>query len=259
MPAKILILSMILLPFVLLMGVFHDRMDKDSVGELGFWLGVSLLGMAGVCFVGYTDPRIYRYLIAIWSFSSVFMVVFVFQNSFGLKKEFILGVGGIIFFIVFFGGSYVSKKVVPCSIPTVEENVGVLFNRIHMGDVIPEYYPKNAAVLKEFHKNKQKSMKAAWDVGRGGANSLSAFLLPVRPQLGLWCTTIVKWSSYANEDLIINDLKEHKIEWVMNSESDELVFYTLEEYAEELVQENRYPEKMYYNYSFPKELSDIQW
>ncbi len=259
MPAKLLALIMIALPFVLLVAAFRNRIENSSVQELGFWLGVSLLGMAGVCFVCYTDPRIYRYLIAVWAFASIFAIEYVLRNCFGFKKTFVLGIGSMILFLLFLGAGIVSKKVIPCKIPTMRENADVLLNRIHMDDVILKYYPKNIAALKGFHENREKAMRAAWDIGRGGANSLSAFLLPVRPQVGLWCTSNIRWNSYGNKDSIINDLKEYGVEWIMNGEGDTLKFLTLAEFAEKAMRQERYPSQVFYNYSFPAELADIQW
>ena len=131
-------------------------------------------------------------------------------------------------------------------------------NRLHFSDIADRYYPLNKIAEAGLKAHPQKGMKGAWDIGIGGANPLSAFLLPVRPQVGLWNTSVVKWDSYAHPESIVADLKEHGIEWVMRVEGDRLIFLSPEQYAGEAVRYDRYPKNIFYNYNFPQELAEIR-
>ena len=127
-----------------------------------------------------------------------------------------------------------------------------------MKDLIPRYYPESIIANKGFYQNEKKAEKAAWDIGVGGTRPHSAFLDPVRPQVGLWATTVIKWDSYADEKLIVKDLKDFGIESIMRVEKDSLRFLTLEEYAKEAVTYDRFPKEKFYNYSFPEEVARIR-
>ncbi len=257
-PAKILALTNIFLPFIMMLTVLRRRENVANILELCFWLFVSFLGIAGVCFVAYTDPRPYRYPIAIFSFSSVYAVYYVLKNLLGLSEKWIVNKGGILFVLIILGMNLSFPKGLPCQRPTWKENWGVLVNKIHMQDIILQYYPKVRTALEGFNKNKVKAEQSAWDIGMGGRTVLSMFLLPVRPQLGLWTTTVVRWDSYEKEELIVKDVTDFGVQWVMNAEGETLQFLTPKDYAKEAVGYERYPKTKYYNYNFPQELSEIR-
>lgn len=259
MPLKILALVMAGLPFIFLIAALRSKIEKDAVAPLCFWLGVSFLAVAGFCFVTFSDPRIYRYALPVFAYSTVFSMTYVLQYCVGIKREFILGIGSVILFFLVFGLTLATRKIIPCKVATVSDNIGVLFNRIHMKEAILKYYPQNIMALREFDRHKEKVSEAAWDVGPGGANPFSAFLLPVRPQVGVWCTTLIKWKSFEDERSVIRDLNEAGIKWVMTADGDSLKFLTSAEFAERVVKLNRYPKESFYNYGFPSELSQIQW
>lgn len=44
----------------------------------------------------------------------------------------------------------------------------------------------------------------------------------------------------------------------MRVKDDQLVFLPIEDYAQEAVQYERYPRKIFYNYGFPQELAEVK-
>ena len=69
--AKYILISILSLPFVVCISVIKERADKKEIVEICFWLGVCLISLLGLCFAIFEDPRYYRYLIGIFSFSAV--------------------------------------------------------------------------------------------------------------------------------------------------------------------------------------------
>jgi len=258
LPSKLLFLVVVFLPIIILVSVIRTSIDKEAIFELGYWLGLCLLGLASVCLVCFCDPRIYRYLLPLFSFSFVYSIVFILQKCLGLNKKFIFGVGSIMLCFVFLGLTIYAKKQIPCQSAGIKDNIGVILNKIHAEDVKKEYYPKNFLALEAIKTQSEKFQTAAWDIGRGGDNPFSAFWLPVKPQVGLWSTTVIRWDSYNNEDLIVKDLKDYGLQWVISGEGNGVAFLTLEDYAQKASQQERYPSSVYYNYGFPQELADIQ-
>ncbi|MCB9748175.1 MAG: glycosyltransferase family 39 protein [Candidatus Omnitrophica bacterium] len=253
--SKILILVFSLFPIILFVAASHSNIEKEVIKELGFWLTVSFLSIAGICFIAYTDPRPYRYIIGVLSFSTIISIDFILKYTLLLKERILYGWVSVILLVIFLVPSIVLKKGLPCTRPTLEENVDVLLNKTHMKDVIQKYYHNTANILEEYNKNKNKANQSAWDIGYGGRNSFSAFLLPIRPQVGLWCTTIINWDSYKDKNLVVRDLNKYGIKWIMNGEEGYLKFVSLSEYADQVVLQNRYPKNKFYNYNFPEELS----
>ena len=84
-------------------------------------------------------------------------------------------------------------------------------------------------VPESFRNNQEKVSSAAWDAGTG--MNLPAFLLPVKPVISPWLSTIIKWDSYESEEPIVSDLRRHGIDWVMSLASDKVVFLSSGEYA----------------------------
>ena len=109
-----------------------------------------------------------------------------------------------------------------------------------------------------FEAHREMAMKGAWDTGVAGVTPLSAFLLPIRPQVGLWHTTVVQWDSYNNPESVVTDLENYGIKWIMRVKDGRLIFLSLEEYAKEAVLYDRHPKKFFYDYGFPRELSEMK-
>ena len=123
-----------------------------------------------------------------------------------------------------------------------------------MNDVILRHYPKNILARELFEHNKDRAMRSAWN--DDGFHGLSAFLLPDRPHVGLWFATVVRWDSYQNEELIIKDLKDYGLQWIMDSSSGPtVVFLSLEEYAKKAVTYDRFPKQIGFPYNMPEELT----
>ena len=129
-------------------------------------------------------------------------------------------------------------------------------NRLHMPDVIPRYFPEVSVILDGLNKNKEKIDTSAWD---HASSNFPSFLLPVRPMVGPWWTTVIKWDSYKSPDLISKDLKDYSIEWIMRVKDNKLIFMPIEEYAGEAAGYDRHPQKIAYDYGFPPELSRIKY
>jgi hypothetical protein len=102
-------------------------------------------------------------------------------------------------------------------------------------------------------------VSAAWDSGVGGVTQLSAYLLPSRPQVGLWHTTAVRWGSYKDVKTITSDLQNLGIEWIMKVEQGKLIFESDEIYAKRAVEFDRFPKQLFYNYGFPQELVNVKY
>jgi hypothetical protein len=151
--------------------------------------------------------------------------------------------------IIFQEGGYFNR-------PTFKENINVIFNKIHMDNVISKYFPQVPIILSGLSENKEKAKTSAWELGTGV--NFPAFLLPDKPMVSLWLTTLIKWDSYNKEDLIISDLKKYGIEWIARVENDKLVFIPVIDYARELINYDRSPKKVFYDYGFPQELSCIK-
>lgn len=251
--AKYVIIVISLLPLILGIAIARFKINLDTILELCFWLGLSVLTIMGICLFCHQDPRFYRFPLGILSFSAVFSIHFVLKCCFNIRKKIILGIVILLlslpgYKIIYQQGGYFRR-------PTLKENMDVLFNRIHMDYAINKHYPQIPVILKGLNENKEKVSLSAWDAGTGF--NLPAFLLPERPIVSLWATTIIKWDSYNKEESIINDLKEYGLKWVMSVRNDKLTFIPIEEYAREAVKYERFPKKIFWDYGFPAELANI--
>lgn len=254
---KIVIVTIIFLPLILFFAHLRSSTDKESVNEFCYWLGVCMLSMIGLCLIGFFDPRNYRYLIAIAGFSAIFSMDFILSNCLLIKNRFITGamiliISSLGYHVMFveIGGGF--RR------PTFKQNIQVILNQIHTDDVIDDFYPEHRSAINGFNQYKEKAMRSAWEVPF--ARKYSAFMLPTRPQLVFRGTNIIKWDSYDKEELIVEDLKDYGIEYVMKPTKDELLFLTPEEYAPIAMEKGkqRFPKEILYDYGFPKELTQIR-
>ncbi len=251
--SKLVLIIFCLFPFLLGIAVSYSRINIKEISEIGYWVGVSLLFIVGLCLVSFVDPRHYRYGLAIFSFTFAWTVFSLWKNFIGKR-----GIGIVILLILLVGAKDV--KIVfsqggSLRRPSLSQNLKVLTNQLKTQDVIYQYFPANRIVEQEIIKYKDKIPFAAWDTGIAGKTNLSAFLLPTRLQVGLWHTTVVKWDSYSSVDKIPSDLKSFGIKWVMRVENGHLIFLSPQKYAAEALCYNRSPQGTAYNYGFPAELS----
>jgi hypothetical protein len=143
--------------------------------------------------------------------------------------------------------------------PFMQDNVAVLKNKLHMAQIMPYYYPGNYVVFREYGQHSNEVRVSAWDTEVGGVTKLSAFLLPVRPQVGLWYTTAVNWESYPYPQKIVEDLIKQRILYIMTVKDSHLNFEKITDYAVRASQFDRHPKETFYNYNFPPELSEVKY
>ena len=143
--------------------------------------------------------------------------------------------------------------------PFIRDNIAVLQNKLHMEQIAGYYFPETAVAFKEIKMNAAKVMTGAWDTELGGISGLSAFLLPTRPQIGLWFTTAVKWDSYRDPNRVVVDLQAAEIQWVISVKDGHLFFETPQDYASRAVKYDFLPKKLFFNYEFPNELVDVYY
>ncbi|MDD5069926.1 MAG: hypothetical protein PHV17_04275 [Candidatus Omnitrophica bacterium] len=252
-PAKYVLVCIFSLPLVFLKYIYKKEFVKEEISELCFWVGASILILCGLCFAAWQDPRAYRFPIGVFSFTSVLFLRFSIKTMLNIKKEIIPVI--IIIVLSFQGCGIIYKSGVIDRRPTIRENIDVALNKIHMDYIIEKHHSEIPDILDIISENKDKIDSSAWFTEL----NTSAFLLPDRPRISLFCTTTttVKWDSYAREDLIIDDLREKGIEWVMMFKDKVLVFVPIKQAAEDIVKFDRFPKKTMFDYGFPEELTLI--
>lgn len=251
--AKFIILTIAFLPLILITANQRKKVTEEASLELFFWLSSGILVIMGTALVCFHDPRYYRFPLAILSFAAVFSLRYIMEYCLNLKKEVFLT--GIILFIALVGVKSIYRPI--CAFPTVKENIGVLFDKIHMDYCIRKYFPHVLVIDQGLKDNAQKLDKAAWGLGEG--QNYPQFLIPTRPLVSLWSSSLIKWNSYGNTDAIISDLTDAGIEWVMVVEDKQLRFLPIQEYALIANKFNRFPDKTYCDYGFPPELNRISY
>lgn len=251
---KIVLLAVVFGPLTLILLGRRGEFNREQIREWAYWLTTSIFIVMGICMVTFVDPRHYRYGIAVFSFAAVLSIDLILKKTMNVRKDWMIA-GLLILFALRHlplmwaqGGSF--------KYPTINDNIQVLLNKMHFSDVIQRYYPQNIVVQNEYRLHPEQFEHKAWDTAIG--SQLSSFLLPIRPQVGLWSTTVVKWDSYDHPELIVKDLKEYGIEGVMRVKGGKLIFLTPEEYAREAAAYDRYPKSIFYNYNFPQELTEIR-
>ena len=138
--------------------------------------------------------------------------------------------------------------------PSLRDNWLVLTDHLHADDIIKIHYPENLIAEEGLVQNPDKGRKGAWYLSHT-KTTMSRFWLTDRPYVGFWFTTIVGWGSYDREDLIIKDIKDFGIEWIMMVKDQKLMFLSPEEYAKTAILFDRKSKKIAYSYdTFPEEL-----
>ena len=254
--AKFVIVAVSFLPFILLFLIVKKRIDFAQAEELMYWLGLSVLFVMGIALAHYTDPRYYRFGIAILSFSAVFALNYVLGNAFNLKPNMCAGIILLLamvgYRIMFFqgGGSYR---------PYVQDNIKVILDKVHTFDYVDTYYPNVRLAREGYTKNSVKASQSAWLAGFAGGTNYSPFFLPIRPQVDLWFTSVVGYDSFKDDKKIVNDLAKFGIQWVMEVKNEGLIFLSLEDFAKQAVQWERYPKGRAWDYGFPREIFELHY
>jgi hypothetical protein len=186
----------------------------------------------------------------------VISIRYILYYCLNLKNETISSI--IIIILSLQGFSLVYKGFLES--PSLQENIQVMLDKIHMEDVIRKHKrcPDIFKLREEIARNPEKFSYSAWDAKSFGLN-IPAFLLPPRPIVSLWCNSLIKWKSYASEELILKDLKDYNIRWVMQAKECSLAFIPSEAYAAQAAKYERFPKDLIWNYNFPEELVRIKY
>lgn len=251
---KMVLMGILSLPFIVLISSPKSPGDHKEIFELSYWLGLSILFMAGLCMISFVDPRHYRYGLNVFTFCVVILGRYLMMRICGTRCLWLLQAGLIVFAlahvnIIFAHGGLLKR-------PSFRDNLRTLTGQLSEEDAMKRYYPGTEIIKEILKQNPVKVEKAAWDTGVAGEAYIyvSPFLLPVKPQVGLWHTTLVKWDSYARPEWIVKDLQDAGIERVMHFEDQKLQFLSLEEYAALAGQYDRFPKIRAYDYGLPREL-----
>jgi hypothetical protein len=251
-PAKYVLISIFILPCIIFILAVKRKIDSPEIAELCFWLLICISALFGLCLATWQDPRIYRFPIGLFSFTAVLALRFIIKHLFNLKNEIIAA--GVVLLLSLQGYSIINRGGVIVNRPTVQENIGIALNRIHMDYIIRKHQPEVFIMLGGIRANKEKFDSSAWFMD----DITSAFLMPDRPGISLLFTTTIKWDSYAQEALVINDLRKNGIKWVMTFNKNSFVFLPIEEFAREAIKFDRSPKKTLFDYGFPEELTRIK-
>lgn len=256
MPAKRVLFTLVLFPVILLKILTKNELDKEKTIELVYWISLSVFALFGICYVTHQDPRYYGYPIALMAFASVYSLHYILTECFKIKNIVILCMCMLYFasrgykFFKEEGGFY--------HLPYYKENLLVLKDKLHTADVIDTYFLHQAYVEKGIIGNQALIEKSGWDYSQGGTN-YSPFLVPIRPQVSFWWTSIINWDSYESEEKIINDLRDFGIEYVMGVENSELRFIPISEFAKKAIKFDRYPKRIQFPGFLPEELTRTKY
>jgi hypothetical protein len=245
------------LPLISIAAMREKNFNSEQFYELCYWLGLSILLVLGICLSCHQDPRYYRYNIAVLSFASIFGIDFLFTQCLRIKPLAIKTM--LILALSVPGYPYMWYQNGSFLYPTFKDNLNVLLNKTHTIDHIRKYFPLNATINENYAEFADKINHGAWDKGIAGVTKLSAFLLPIRPQVGMWLTSVVRYDSYGHESLIKQDLKNFGLDWIMTVKNNEFTILSIDDYAREAALYEKHPKETLYNYGFPNELSSVSY
>lgn len=252
-PAKYVCLTISFFPLIMVLSILKDKFDKEVLKELFYWLSLSAILVVTTCLASHQDPRYFRFALGVFSFAALLSIKYVLQNCLNIKNQSLIA---FICIVLAVPGYSIVKISGGASVrPSLKDNLGVLFDKIHFKDVMDRHYPANIIAQEGFEQNKEKALRSAWYFDLYDATRFSAFLLPTRPEVSFWLTNIVSWSSYEREEDIVKDIKNYGIEYLMDVRDGRLVFLTPQEFAKEAVKNDRRPKKIFYPYDFPPELT----
>ncbi len=254
--AKVLIGLIIFFPLIVFGAVHRKQYDREIFQEMSYWLTLSVVVMIAIPLVNFVDPRNYRYGIALIAVAVVIGLHFLLRYVFKAPRFLEIT---IILLIAVQGWGIMLHQGGDFKRPFIHDNWLVLTDHLHMKEMMYYYYPANAVVEQELPAYKELFASGAWDIGVAGVTPLSAFLLPTRPQVGLWYTTAVRWDSYSSPMLVAMDLSESGINWVMGVRNGHMYFENPLQYGQRAAAFDRHPSHLFYNYNFPEELSVVRY
>lgn len=255
---KYLWMAICFLPILLIVVLRREKFNRDALLELFYWVGISILTVLGTSLTAHYEPRYYRFFIGIFVFAAIFSMNYILVHCFNLKNKWIIiGVIGLLSiagYKVGFeqGGSF--KR------PTFEENWKVLTSRMSMDEVIDKYYPAVNPIRRVMEANPDKVSSLAYHIPEQHMQFPLIFL-PIKPVVCTWRSSLVKWDSYISEELIVKDLKEHGVEWVLTERPapQDYAIQPAAEFAKTLIKVERYPKMGLYDYGFPREFIELKY
>lgn len=250
-PSKLVALMLTFLPLVILIALKkRNPPDRDEMLELCFWLVLSVLMLIGVTKGSHWDSRYYRFPIGIFTWAAMFGIYFVFRYNLGITRKWVAG--GCLFVFALTGVRIVKAEDGPFFYPNIKENIGVIMNRIHMADIMPKQYPNVKNLQQAIADNPDKMESVAYYVR--AMSNFPLYFVPTRPIVGVYRTNVIGWDSYDSEELVVKDLVDNGIKWVVAFDGTNAEFLSPQEFAEIAVQENRFPKEYYHADFFPDEL-----
>jgi len=246
----------IALPFILIVADLRSKKKDYTSQELCYWVGLCIIAVIGISWMGFNGVRNYRYVFGMASFSLIFSVHYILSYCCKIKNQVIIG--AILLALGAAKWHVIVEEKGHRQRPAIEDNIAVLKNELHTADVIERVYWRQGITEKGYYDNLEKAQKSAW-----GSASIwkrySFFLVPFRPQITIWSTSIINWNSLENEELIAKDIRDYGLEYVMVPYDEELQFLTPEEYAKTIVHYKKKPDKILFDYGHPEELLKIKW
>ncbi len=254
MAAKYVCLMLSFLPIILFIYLRQDNIDKEPLEEFSYWMAMSVIALITLCLVAHWDPRYYRYAIAIFGFTAICGLHFIFTQCLRIKTSFIAG--GLILILSMTKISIVYSAEGPYKRPTIKENIDVLLNRIHTDYVVKKKYPEVVKIIKLMESDPDKARDSAYAYSI--MSNLPLFLLPIKPAVGLFQTNVIKWDSYDDATLIVRDLEEQNIKWLIVEDKEQKVFryVSRDEFSKSLtLSDSRHTTGTFHDYGFPPELT----
>ena len=226
--------------------------------EVSYWLLVCLIAIIGTCLAFWQDPRYYRYPIALMAFTAVFGLDHIARNAVGLRSTAMIGVALLILALPGYGIMW--QQGGGFSYPTIGDNLAVFSNSLSTAQVMQQRYPKSVLASREAFLHPVEYERSAWDTDMGEGNkALSSFLLPLRPQVGLWTTNIIKWQSYPNAKQSAAELSQYGVDWIFRVSDGGLRLLSSGEYALEAEKFDQFPDHTTWDYGFPAELVKVEY
>lgn len=257
---KCVIVTVLALPFILGFLSLKSRLEEKISLELFFWLSIIIVSVFGIFLAGWTDIKFYRYAAGVFAFGAVFSLYYIFTQFLRIKNQFILC--GCILLLAFMGGrnegwGLILRQGQPWHFTTFRENLDTIRNKIHSDYALVNWHswcsPQKLSEL--LANNKEKLARTAWDFDSFG-HVLPVFFFQDLPVVSVWVNSAVRWDHYSDPVLIVKNLKDNSIDWVITLGPK---FETAEEYARKAVLIDRYPKETYFNFDFPDELSRVKY
>jgi len=252
--AKYVCLMLSFLPVILFLYARQEKIDKEPLAEFSYWMAMSVIALISLCMVAHWDPRYYRYAIAIFGFTAICGLHFIFTQCLRIKIPLI--VGGLILILSMTKIPIVYSQEGPNKRPTIQENIDVLLNRIHTSYVVKKNYPAVAKIIALIESDPDKAKDSAYAYTL--MSNLPLHLLPLKPTVGLYQTNVIKWDSYDDVALMVRDLEEFGIKWIIDEDVEQKVFkyVSRDDFARSLfLTASRHPKGTFNNYNFPPELA----